>query len=86
MRPGRQLIGQTCCPRTPFSRNPIRDVGAAVSVAVPASATQDSYTVVGRWAGTGDEQAATCEGLRLLYFPSGECVFFNGNTELRVPN
>nr|CEL16427.1 hypothetical protein [Kibdelosporangium sp. MJ126-NF4]CTQ90379.1 hypothetical protein [Kibdelosporangium sp. MJ126-NF4] len=42
------------------------------------------YTVVGRWAGTGDEQAGACEAMRILYFPSGECMFYNGNTELRV--
>ncbi|WP_409491181.1 hypothetical protein [Amycolatopsis sp. cmx-11-12] len=60
--------------------------GAAVSVAAPASAAEESYTVVGRWAGTGNEQAGTCEGMRILYFPSGECVFYNGNTELRVPS
>lgn len=62
---------------------------AGVSLAGPASAapaSAQSYTVVGRWPGTTDQTAGTCEGIRILYFPGGECVFYNGNTELRVPS
>ncbi|TDD47941.1 hypothetical protein [Saccharopolyspora elongata] len=71
--------------------------GAAVFMAGPASASpateavahkavaQASYDVVAMWPGTGDDQVRNCELYRVTFFPNGECMFYDGNTELRVP-
>ncbi|MFE0024982.1 hypothetical protein [Amycolatopsis sp. NPDC059021] len=63
--------------------------GGAVSAAGTASAspvTAQSYKVVMMWAGTTDKQAEQCETYRaVILHGQGECMFYNGNTELRVP-